>query len=200
MLRKSIYPKIEALLTEAASFFREQGFSPNQLTLAGLALNFVAGWIYASGHLFLGAVMLLVAAVADLLDGPLARLTGKVSKFGAFLDSTVDRYSDFFLFGGLAIYFAGQGRTVLFVVTMGIILGAYVTSYSKARAENLIPDCSVGVFERPERLIALAFGSIFQPLLGLVLWILLIGTHATAIQRILHTKKSLSSPPPENQA
>src|SRR4051812_22691400 len=106
MLRKTLYPKLEATLNEAAQYFSKKGFTPNQLTLGGLALNFVSGCIYASGHFFWGGIFLGVAGVADLLDGALARTTGKVSKFGAFLDSTVDRYSDIFLFGGVAIFFA----------------------------------------------------------------------------------------------
>ena len=196
MLRKAIYPKVESLLNSCAGFFRKQGFSPDQLTLAGLVLNFFAGWIYASGHFFFAAIVLLLAALGDLLDGPLARLTGRVTKFGAFLDSTVDRYSDFFLFGGVALYYARQGQVGWFLISMGIILGAFVTSYAKARAENLIDHCNVGIFERPERIIALALGSLLPPLMGIMLWILFFGTHATALHRILHTRKVLSQPAP----
>lgn len=196
MLRKSIYPLIEKKLNEGAAFFHKHGFTPNQLTLGGLVLNFLAGWIYASGAFFLGGVMFGIASAGDMLDGPLARLSGKVTKFGAFLDSTVDRYSDFFLFGGVALFYAKQGDASLFLVSMGIILGSFVTSYAKARAENLIPDCTVGVFERPERLIVLGLGSLIPPFMPLMLWILLIGTHVTALQRILHTHKALSTSSP----
>ncbi len=135
-----------------------------------------------------------------MLDGPLARHTGKSSKFGAFLDSTVDRYADCFLFGGLAIYYARVGEPIWTAVCLGIILGSFVTSYAKARAENLIDDCSVGIFERPERLIALgffsAFGGFVRPL---SLVILLIGTNATALHRILYTQSKLSPSSSENK-
>lgn len=192
MLRKIVYPKVEALLTRTAGLLHKRGFSPNQLTLTGLALNFLAGWVYASGHLFLGALVVLVAALGDLLDGPLARMSGRVTKFGGFLDSTVDRYSDFFLFGGLAIHFAEQGEMGWLVMTLGIIMGSFVTSYAKARAENLIPACNVGFLERAERVILLALATLIAPLFNLLFWILFVGTNATAIQRILFTQKALS--------
>lgn len=194
MLRKAVYPKIEVYLNQAAERLNQQGFTPNQLTLAGLALNFLAGCIYAAGNVFFGGIFLLIASLADLLDGPLARLTQRSSSFGAFLDSTVDRYSDFFILGGLALYFARQYQGTWFLVVMGIILGAFITSYTKARAESLIKECSVGIFERAERIIILALGSIFWPLLGFALLALLIGTHATALQRIFYVKSTLETP------
>ncbi len=193
MLRKAIYPKVEATLNKAAGYCQAKGFTPNQLTLAGLALNFVAGWIFSEGYFFLGGIVLLIAALGDLLDGPLARLTGKSSKFGAFLDSTVDRYSDFFLFGGVGIHYAKEGEYGALVLILGIIMGSFVTSYSKARAENLIENCSVGIFERAERVIVLAIGTLISPLMPLLLWVLFLGTNATALHRILHTKKTLES-------
>ena len=195
MLRKILYPHIESLLNQTAGVLHKQGITPNQLTLGGLALNFLAGWIYASGSFFFGAVMMLIAALGDMLDGPLARSTGQVSKFGAFLDSTIDRYSDFFIFGGVALYFAKEGQNGWFLITMGILAGAFVTSYAKARAENLIEKCDAGIFERPERIVILAIGSVFPFLRSLALLVLLIGTNATAVQRILYVRKNL--PPPQ---
>ena len=191
MLREALYSKIESLLNRIGGFLHEQGISPNQLTLAGLILNFLAGCVYATGHFVFAGIILLIGSLADLLDGPLARSSKRASKFGAFLDSTVDRYSDFFLLGGLALFFAKQSQGGWFLVTLGILLGSFVTSYAKARAENLIPDCRVGVFERAERISILALGSLFPPLFPAALWILLIGTHATALQRILHTRTRL---------
>ena len=193
MLRRLVYPKVEPVLNRAAKFAAEKHFTPNQLTLAGLGLNLLAGWIYASGLFFVAGLMILIASLGDLLDGPLARLTGKATRFGAFLDSTVDRYSDFFLFGGIAYYFANEGEWSWFLVTLGILLGAYATSYTKARAECLLPSCSVGFLERSERIILLALGSLIPPLFHTALVLLLIGTHATALQRIWFAKKSLSS-------
>lgn len=192
MLRKAIYHKVEGLLTRTARLLDRRGISPNQLTLAGLALNFLAGWVYASGALSLGALIVLFAALGDLLDGPLARISGRVTKFGAFLDSTVDRYSDFFLFGGLALYFVERGQSGWFLLTLGIIMGSFVTSYTKARAENFIENCGVGIFERAERVILLALGTLLPFFLPLICWVLFLGTNATAIHRILFTRKTLT--------
>lgn len=191
-LRKSLYPKIETQLNQAAKFLHQKGFTPNQLTLLGVAVNFIAGWIYASGHFFLGAVAVILASAGDLLDGPLARSTGQTTSFGAFLDSTLDRYSDFFIFGGAAIYYGVQADTFSLLLCLSILAGAFATSYSKSRAEALGVDCHVGVFERAERIMIFLVGSIFFFLMPLALWVLAIGTNATAIQRILFTKNELS--------
>ena len=191
MLRRLVYAKVEPLLNRTARFCAGKKITPSQLTLAGLGLNLLAGWIYASGVFFAAGFMILIASLGDLLDGPLARLTGKAGPFGAFLDSTVDRYSDFFLFGGISYYFASEASWGWFLVALGILLGAFLTSYTKARAESLMPACSVGFFERAERILLLAFGSLFSPLFHATLLVLLIGTHATAFQRIWFVRKSL---------
>lgn len=192
MLRKSLYPKIETQLNQAAKFLHQKGFTPNQLTLLGVAINFIAGWVYASGHFFWGGIFVILASLGDLLDGPLARTTGQATSFGAFLDSTLDRYSDFFIFGGVTAHYALQGEALPLLLCLGILAGAFVTSYSKARAENLRVECNVGVFERAERIMVFVVGSIFSFLMPLALWVLAIGTNVTAIQRILFTKNELS--------
>ena len=194
-LRETLYPKVEPIANAIVSFLKTQGVSPNQLTFAGAILSLLAGVIYAKGYLFLGGIVLFVAGACDLLDGLLARTTGKTSPFGAFLDSVIDRYSDFFVFAGLAVYFAGNGEIFWFFIMLGIILGAFAISYAKSRAENFIKNCSVGTFGRAERTLLLIAGTLVTPLLKLVLLVLLVGTHATAIQRILHTKKTLAEPP-----
>ncbi len=193
MLRKTFYPKIEPWINRGATYLHSLEITPNQLTLAGTALCFFNAWVMASGCLFLGGIFLLVASAADLLDGPLARLTQQTSKFGAFLDSTMDRYSDFFIFAGLATCLAKDGEFGKFLLTMGALAGAFVTSYSKARAENFIANCGVGPVGRAERIVLLAIGLLIRPLLPLVLWLLMLSTNGTAIYRILHTRKALSS-------
>lgn len=194
-LRETLYPKVEPIVNRIVSFLTAQGISPNQLTLAGAALSLLTGVIYAKGYLFLGGVMLFAAGAADLIDGPLARSTGKTSFFGAFLDSAVDRYSDFFIFSGLVVYFARRSEIFWFLVTLGIMLGAFAVSYTKARAENFIKNCGVGFFGRSERILLLATATLLAPLLKFALLILLVGTHATALQRVFHTKKVLEETP-----
>jgi len=194
-LRETLYPKVAPIAETIVSFLKAQGISPNQLTLAGAALSLLTGVIYAKGYLFLGGIVLFVAGAADLLDGLLARTTGKTSSFGAFFDSVMDRYSDFFVFAGLATHFVRNGEIFWFFVTLGIILGSVVVSYTKARAENFIKNCGVGTFGRSERILLLIAGTLVPPLLKLILLVLLVGTHATAIQRILHTQKTLADSP-----
>ena len=191
-LRETLYPKVEPIVTRIVSFLTSQGISPNQLTLAGAALSLLTGVIYAKGYFFLGGIMLIIAGACDLLDGPLARTTGKAGPFGAFLDSAIDRYSDFFVFAGLSVYFVRSGEIFWFLVTLSTLLGTFAVSYTKARAENFIKNCGVGFFGRSERILILTAATILSPLLKLALLVLLVGTHATAIQRILHTKKTLS--------
>ncbi|MFZ5802524.1 MAG: CDP-alcohol phosphatidyltransferase family protein [Candidatus Omnitrophota bacterium] len=192
MLRRTVYPYIQKAVDQAAGWLNRTGFTPNQLTLAGLALSFAAGILFAYGWLIPGGLILIASGLGDMLDGPLARLTGKASPFGAFLDSTVDRYADFFVLGGLALLFARTGEAVLLLLTLGSLAGSFVTSYTKARAENFIAACSVGVFERAERMILLILGTLLPPLLSLMLWVLCLGSNATALQRLFYTKKKLS--------
>ena len=194
-LREALYPKVEPIVTRIVSFLTSQGISPNQLTLAGAALSLLTGVIYAKGYFFLGGIMLIIAGACDLLDGPLARTTGKAGPFGAFLDSAIDRYSDFFVFAGLSVYFVRSGEIFWFLVTLSTLLGTFAVSYTKARAENFIKNCGVGFFGRSERILILTAATILSPLLKLALLVLLVGTHATALQRILHTKKILSETP-----
>ena len=196
-LRETLYPKVEPIAEAIVSFLKAQGISPNQLTLAGAALSLLTGVIFAKGYLFLGGIMLFVAGAADLLDGLLARTTGKTSSFGAFFDSVMDRYADFFVFAGLATYFVRNGEIFWFFVTLGILLGSFAVSYSKARAENFIKNCGVGTFGRAERVLLLIAGTLIAPLLKGVLLVLLVGTHVTAVQRLLHTKKTLAETSPD---
>lgn len=191
-LRETLFPKVEPIVKQIVAFLTARNISPNQLTLAGAALSLLTGVVYATGAFFLGGIMLFIAGAADLLDGPLARATGKSSRFGAFLDSSLDRYSDFFVFAGLATFFARDGEVFWFFVALGTALGAFAVSYTKARAENFIKDCSVGFFGRSERILLLIAGTLITPILKFVLLVLFVGTHVTAFQRILHTKKTLA--------
>lgn len=191
MLRKLVYPKIEGVLNLTAGWLNRKGFSPNQLTLAGVVLNLGAGLLYATGWIMAGGIIVIVAGMSDMLDGALARISSRVTRFGAFLDSVTDRYSDFFLFGGLSLYFARQGHAGYLILSLLIIAGSYGVSYSKARAENFIPHCGVGLFDRGLRTVLLIAGSIIPPIFYPVLWILALGSNATAIYRILYTRKVL---------
>lgn len=162
------------------------GLTPNMLTVIGVILNGVVAVIIATDHPRLGGALLIIASAFDMLDGAVARATGSSSPFGGFLDSTLDRYSEAIVFGGVLIYFldtddAKTGAILVFASTVGALL----ISYARARAESANFKASVGLLARPERVILLAlFLMIGEPLIAL--WILAVATHLTALTRIVH--------------
>jgi len=165
---------------------------PDVLTIIGLGLNGVACALMslAGGHdyrspalLQAGGLVALVAAVFDMLDGRVARLRGRGTRFGAFLDSTMDRYSDMVLYMGLMILYARVDRTPYMVLVWVAAFGSFMTSYARARAESLIPHCTVGLLERPERIVLLILGALTNRMVT-ALWIIAVLSNLTAIQRI----------------
>ena len=172
---------------------------PDALTIVGLGLNGVACALFAlsGGHdyrrpgLFqAGGVVALAASIFDMLDGRVARLRGRETKFGAFLDSTMDRYSDMVLYMGLMILYARVHRTPFMVLVWVAAFGSFMTSYARARAENLIPHCSLGLLERPERIVLLILGAITNHMVA-ALWLIAVLSNVTAIQRIVYTYMEL---------
>jgi CDP-diacylglycerol--glycerol-3-phosphate 3-phosphatidyltransferase len=134
----------------------------------------------------LGGVVALLAAIFDMLDGRVARLRGRETHFGAYLDSTMDRYSDMLLYMGLLILYARLERNGLMVLVWVAAFGSFMTSYARARAESLIPRCPVGLMERPERVVLIIAGAILNHMVA-VLWVIAILSNVTAIQRIVYT-------------
>jgi CDP-diacylglycerol--glycerol-3-phosphate 3-phosphatidyltransferase len=173
--------------------------SPNVLTIVGLALNGVACTLFAlSGGkdyarpdlLQLGGLVALVASIFDMLDGRVARLRGRESEFGAYLDSTMDRYSDMVLFMGLLVLYARVDKTPHMVLCWVAAFGALMTSYARARAESLIPRCHVGLLERPERIVLIIVGALTNRMVA-VLWIIAVLSNLTAVQRVVYTLREL---------
>ena len=169
--------------------------TPDVLTITGLALNgvacacfaFAGGPDYAMPALLrAGGLVALGASVFDMLDGRVARLRGRETKFGAFLDSTMDRYSDMLLYLGLLLLYARVDRTALMVLVWVAAFGSFMTSYARARAESLIPRCTVGFLERPERILLLVLGAVTNRMAA-VLWIIAVLANVTAIQRVVFT-------------
>ncbi|HXX58770.1 MAG TPA: CDP-alcohol phosphatidyltransferase family protein [Thermodesulfovibrionales bacterium] len=154
---------------------------PNIFTVAGFALTTVAAFIIPV-NLRVGGLFILLGALCDIFDGVLARVNGRSTSFGAFLDSLLDRYSDAFLFLSLAWYLAGRGNHTGAFLSIGTMVGAFLVSYARARGEGLGINSQAGLMERPERIIFLIFGTLTGWLLP-VLWILFILTHATVVQR-----------------
>ena len=175
--------------------------SPDVLTIIGLALNGVACAFFAmaGGHdyrspalLRTGGLVALLASVFDMLDGRVARLRGRPTQFGAYLDSTMDRYSDMVLYLGLMILYARVHRTPYMVLVWVAAFGSFMTSYARARAESLMPRCSVGLLERPERIVMLILGAVTNRVVNALLLIAVL-SNLTALQRIVYTYVTLKA-------
>ena len=163
---------------------------PNAITLIGLPAGLLTGFFLYKGLFFFASVSLLVLCACDFFDGALAKKRGLTSPFGAFLDSTVDRTTEFFIFMGALFYYFEEGSIGMAVVTYWALAGSLLVSYTRARAENFIKNCRVGFWERPERLLLMLSG-LLTGRLKTVLWILAIGATSTFLDRILHTRESL---------
>src|ERR1700686_3215917 len=162
--------------------------TPNQITVVGLGLTFAAALLVAFGHLRWAGIVLIFAGTFDILDGALARSSGRSYPYGAFLDSTLDRYSEGAIYIGLAVYFAGTPgpyQRWLLLGTVAALAGSFLVSYVRARAQSLGFVCDSGVFARPERVVVTVIGLIFG---GVILYgviaLLAILTNFTALQRI----------------
>ncbi len=179
------------VLTRLVRLLALSGVHPNALTLIGLVVSGGAAWILASGEFRYAGLAILCAAVFDLTDGAVARDAKKATRFGAFLDSVMDRYSDLILLTGLLVHYARIDRFSYIVLTAIVMIGSVLVSYSRARAENLIDSCKVGFLERPERVVLLIIGALFNRMAP-VLWVMAILSNVTVIQRIVHTWKESS--------
>jgi len=167
----------------------KSGVTPNALTFVNLALNIVAAYVIATGHLLLGGVLVLVAGLFDLLDGALARFTRQTTKFGAVLDSTVDRICEAAILSGLLIWYVPQeGASLEIVLILAVLIGSFLVSYIRARAEGLGWQCQVGLFTRAERVIVLAVGLLINQVF-VALCILVVFVFVTVVQRLVHLWK-----------
>ncbi len=173
------------LLEPIARLIRRTGMSPNLLTLTGFVLTVGVAYVLATGHLQVGGVLLAIAGSFDALDGTLARLVGQKSRFGAFLDSTVDRLSEAVIFLGLLVYYTRHGGQQESFLIYATIVGSLMVSYARARAEGIGIECKRGILTRFERALVLVVGLILDQML-IALWILAILSNFTALQRMYH--------------
>ncbi len=167
--------------------------SPNVLTFIGLVINVAAAVLmgYANAEnqqrMFLYAGLVIIGAgIFDMVDGRVARATGQVTTFGAFFDSVIDRYSDVVLYFGLLVYYARANRFFYIVLTAVVMVSSVMVSYTRARAESLIGQCKVGFMERPERIVLVIIGTLFNRMAP-VLWVLALLSNVTVIHRIYYT-------------
>ncbi len=175
--------KIVVVIVRALALAR---ISPNTLTLIGVLINVAAAFILASGHFLVAGLVITGAAIFDMVDGRVARSTGRVTHFGGFFDSVMDRYSDLLLLSGLLVYYASIDRPLYIVLTAVAMVATVLVSYSRARAENVIPKCKVGFMERPERIVLLIIGALFNRMAP-VLWVIAVLGNLTVMHRILYT-------------
>lgn len=178
--------------------------NPNLLTVIGVAINIGCGLLFGFGYFFWAGIILIVANLFDMLDGQVARLSGRVTRFGGFLDSSLDRLSDMVVFIGLMIFYARDTEfhsTLNVFLTGAALMGSVMVSYTSARAESLIPKCDVGFLRRPERVVLLIIGAMtthprsqnpFLNRMPAVLWILAIGSYWTFAHRMYHTWREVN--------
>jgi len=199
------------MVEHIAIVFSRLGFGPMVFTVGGLLLAIAAGCFLWTGHLIIGGILLFAGGFSDSLDGAVARAGNKVTRFGAILDSTLDRYAEFAIFLGFYGYLGHSYARfvgIYQIITVVALLGSVMVSYVRARSEGLGIPCSVGFWQRPERVIALGTASVvtgaLNPLfirwsynymhdliIKAVLIVLAVGTNLTAIKRLLHAKRIL---------
>ena len=170
------------------------GIHPNVLTLIGVLINVLAAWALARDRFVAAGTIMIVANIFDFIDGKVAHITGKQSQFGAFWDSTLDRFSDLALFTGLIWLYADLGRKDYVLVTTLALIFSIMTSYARARAESLIAKCKVGFMERPERIVLFMIGAFTDRMAG-VLWVILVLSVVTVANRIYYTYLELEGRP-----
>lgn len=188
MLSKLFKARATKLLEAPVRFLVRSGLSPNVLTLAGFVLNALVGFVLAMGWLFQGGILVLFAGIFDMLDGATARLAGRSTRFGALLDSVMDRFSEAAVLAGLLWLYLTQQKTLEVLLVFGVLLGSLMVSYVRARAEGLGLDCEVGLVARPERVLLLAAGLLFSQMVP-VLALLAFFTHLTVVQRVWHVRQ-----------
>jgi CDP-diacylglycerol--glycerol-3-phosphate 3-phosphatidyltransferase len=178
--------------------------SPNILTFIGVAINVGSGLLFGFGFFFWAGIVLIVANLFDMLDGQVARISGRVTSFGGFLDSSLDRLSDMVVFVGLMVFYArdAEFHSTLNVFLAGAgMMGSVMISYASARAESIIPKCDVGFLRRPERVVLFIIGALstrptshnfFANRMPAVLWVLAVGSYWTFAHRMYHTWRELN--------
>jgi len=188
----------QVILVPIARFMGRVGLTPNTLTGIGLLLNIGVAVVLARSAMVLGGWLLLGASAFDALDGTLARLTSRESQFGAFLDSTIDRYSEAFVYGGLLLHYLEQNAREETVLVYVAIIGSLMVSYSRARAEGVGVACQLGIAPRWGRICLIAVGLILSQT-TLALWAVAVLANLTAMQRIVHVWRKASVTVPKRE-
>jgi len=207
-MREQLIKHYYALLEKSLRPFLKSGLSPNAISFLALAFSCFAGICYGYGKIFSGGLLLLLAGFMDTVDGSVARLTGRSDRSGALLDSTLDRYAEFFVFFGFLFHFR---HGWMFVIVLLALMGSVLVSYIKARAQSLGTVRTVGLMQRPERFALLIAGSILNgpsevlfprwpdAALSISLLLLALLSNGTALHRLLAGRKDLASVPADGK-
>ena len=183
----------ERVTTPAARILSKTGVTPNMLTVMGFLVSIAAAVLIAKEYFLAGGLVILLAGAFDLLDGPLARATGKTTRFGAFLDSTLDRLSEAAVLAGILAYYAYHEGTWESLLAYATFVGSVMVSYLRARAEGLGVKCEVGIFTRAERVVVISIGLIvgqwFDLAIPVMLGIITALAFVTVIQRLIHVRR-----------
>ena len=194
----------DAVIEPIARFLINLRVHPHVITFSGLAISILAFNFFRQGFFFWGGLMVVLAGICDVLDGKLARETNRMSKFGALMDSTIDRYSEVLVFLGLAVFFLKTHSHIAYLIILAIA-GSFMVSYTRARAEGLGIACKVGIMKREERITYLAIGTLVGSIfinLGMAktgtylviatIWFIAIFANITAIQRVIFIRNELN--------
>ena len=190
MIKSRFGDRIDGVIHRLLPFLFRKPVNPNLLTVLGTLISLVAAVALAFGWFVSGGLLVLLGGACDLVDGVIARHHGLSTRFGAFLDSTLDRLADMALLLGIAMYYALQGEPGYVLLAGYTLISTVLVSYAQARAELVVPGFRVGLLERAERVGILALGA----LLGLLvpaLWIIAIGSTITVIQRFTHAYRAM---------
>ena len=183
MLSDMVRKHARVLLEPIARFISWTGLSPNVITIIGFVLMIGVAFVLAWGYFLVGGILISAVALFDAVDGTLARMMGRTSRFGAFLDSTLDRFSEAVIFLGLFFYFVGQNQNLQLILIYATVVGSLMVSYARARAEGIGVPLKDGFFTRFERVFLLVIGLVFNQL-TVTLWLLAIFSNLTAVQRM----------------
>jgi len=188
MVTRQIGETLGRVLDAIVRAFAALGVNPNILTFIGFSINLLAAYLFAYGYFRWAGGIIILAGLFDMADGRVARITNRVTPFGGFFDSVMDRYSDLGLLIGLLIYYGRINRYFYVSLVAVAMIGSVMVSYARARAENLIPSCKVGFLERPERVVLIIIGALFDRMAP-VLWLIAALSNITVIHRILYTRR-----------
>jgi CDP-diacylglycerol--glycerol-3-phosphate 3-phosphatidyltransferase len=186
MLTRKIGDACNVLLMAIVRAFAASHINPNALTVIGFLMNILAAYLFAYGYFRWAGGMVFLAGLFDMLDGRVARLSNRVTPFGGFFDSVLDRYSDLCLMIGLLVFYGRINRFWYVTLVAIVMIGSVMVSYTRARAENLIPTCKVGFLERPERMVLILIGAFFDRMAP-VLWVIAVLSTLTVIHRVVYT-------------